>query len=176
MIKLTLDSKKIIAFVDDEFEDLEHWYPVYRLREAGAQVDLVGPEKGGTYHGLYGIKAVADYSYDEIDPANYDGIVVPGGWAPDKIRRYPKALDIVRALDEAEKPIGHICHAGWVLVSADVLKGHNTTSTPAIKDDVTNAGATWHDEPVVVCGHIVSSRRPDDLPHYMREFIKLLNK
>lgn len=176
MIKVSLESKKVIAFVDNEFEDLEHWYPVYRLREAGVHVDLVGPEKGATYHGLYGIKAEADYAYSDINPDDYDGIVIPGGWAPDKIRRDEKALEIVRKLDAKEKPIGHICHAGWVLVSADVLKGHNTTSTPAIKDDVTNAGATWHDEPVVVCGHIISSRRPSDLPDYMREYLKVLDQ
>src|SRR5699024_878754 len=120
MIKLTLDSKKIIAFVDDDFEDLEHWYPVYRLREAGAQVDIVGPEAGVTYHGVYGTPSTADFAYGDINAAEYDAMVVPGGWAPDKIRRYPEALQIVKDIDAADKPIGHICHAGWVLVSADV--------------------------------------------------------
>lgn len=167
-------SKKVIAFVDHEFEDLEHWYPVYRLREAGCQVDIVGPEAGVTYKGLYGTAATSDLAYGDVNAADYDAIVVPGGWAPDKIRRYPEALDIVKKLDEADKPIGHICHAGWVLVSADVLKGHEVTSTVAIKDDMVNAGATWVDEPVVVSGNIVSSRRPSDLPDYMREFVKLL--
>lgn len=173
---MRLEGKKVIALVDHEFEDLEHWYPVYRLREAGAQVDLVGPEAGITYKGKYGVPATTDYAFSDVQASDYDAVIVPGGWAPDTLRRYPEVLQIIRDMDAEEKPIGQICHAGWVLISADVLRGKKVTSTPGIKDDMTNAGATWVDEPVVVDGHIVSSRRPPDLPEYMRAFIDVLAK
>ena len=163
-------SKKIIALISDDFEDLELWYPVHRLREEdGVTVDVVGEEKGKTYIGKYGVPCVSDYRFDEIDPDEYDGILVPGGWAPDKLRRFPVVLDMVRAMDKAGKPIGEICHAGWVLISAGILKGKNVTSTPGIRDDMENAGAIWHDTPSIVDGHIISARRPPDLPQYMKE-------
>ena len=170
-------SKKIIALISDDFEDLELWYPVHRLREEdGVTVDVVGEEKGKTYIGKYGVPCVSDYSFDEINPDAYDGILVPGGWAPDKLRRFPVVLDMVRAMDKAGKPIGEICHAGWVLISAVILKGKNVTSTPGIRDDMENAGAIWHDTPSIVDGHIISARRPPDLPQYMKDYIKVLMK
>lgn len=171
---MRLEGKKILAVVEDNYNDLEHWYPVYRMREEGAQVDIAGPEKGATYKGQSGIPAQADLSFGEIKAENYDGLLIPGGWAPDKLRRYPELLSFVKDMDTAEKPIGHICHAGWVLVSANILKGRKVTSTSAIKDDMINAGATWVDEPMVVDGHIVSSRRPDDLPLYAKAFVDKL--
>ncbi|MFC4076255.1 type 1 glutamine amidotransferase domain-containing protein [Salinithrix halophila] len=167
---MRLKGKKVVCFVDAEFEDLELWYPVIRLREEGAEVHLAAPEAGKAYHGKYGVPAVADKAYAELSADDYDGVLVPGGWAPDKIRRYPEVLDILRQADTDQKPIGQICHAGWVLVSAGILKGKKVTSTPGIKDDMTNAGATWVDEPVVVDGHLVSSRRPPDLAPYARAF------
>jgi len=173
---LRLKNKKIIALVDNDFEDLELWYPVHRVREEGAQVDLVGAEAHKTYTGKYGVPAESDYAFGDIEIANYDAILVPGGWAPDKLRRFPEVIAFVQKMDQAEKIIGEICHAGWVLISADILQGKKVTSTPGIKDDMTNAGATWIDTPVVTDGHIVSSRRPPDLPDYMREFIAVLEK
>lgn len=167
--------KKIIALISEDFEDLELWYPVHRLREeADVEVVIVGEEKGKTYHGKYGVPCTSDLSFKDVDPEDYDGILVPGGWAPDKLRRYPEVLDMVRAMDQAKKPIGEICHAGWVLISAGILKGRNVTSTPGIKDDMENAGAIWHDTPSVVDGHIISARRPPDLPQYMKDYIKVL--
>ena len=125
-------SKKIIALISDDFEDLELWYPVHRLREEeGVTVDVVGEEKGKTYIGKYGVPCVSDYRFDEINPDEYDGILVPGGWAPDKLRRFPAVLDMVRAMDKAGKPIGEICHAGWVLISAGILKGKMSPALPA---------------------------------------------
>lgn len=168
---MRLKGKSILAFVDHDFDDLEHWYPVIRLREEGAKVHLVGSEAKKIYRGKSGVDAETDYAFSEINPEEYDAAIVPGGWAPDKLRRYEDALNIIQYLDRNEKPIGQICHAGWVLISADVLKGRKVTSTPGIKDDMTNAGATWVNEPVVVDGHIISSRRPPDLPDYMRAFI-----
>lgn len=175
-IYLRLENQKIIALVDTDFEDLELWYPVHRLREEGAQVDLVGEEAHKTYIGKYGVPAESDYAFSEVNPADYDAILVPGGWAPDKLRRFPEVIDMVQYMDKHEKPIGQICHAGWVLISANILQGRTVTSTPGIKDDMTNAGATWVDTPAISDGHIVSSRRPPDLPDYMREFIKVLEE
>ncbi|MFC4766696.1 type 1 glutamine amidotransferase domain-containing protein [Effusibacillus consociatus] len=171
---MRLDGKRVIGLVDEEFEDLELWYPIYRAREEGAVVDLVGPEKGKVYYGKYGVPAVAEFSFDEVNSADYDGILVPGGWAPDKLRRYDKVLQAVREMDAAGNPIGQICHAGWVLISARILKDRKVTSTPGIRDDMENAGAIWFDEPVVVDGHIVSARRPPDLPEYAKAFCDVL--
>ncbi|WP_407397191.1 type 1 glutamine amidotransferase domain-containing protein [Anaerovibrio sp.] len=167
--------KKVLQLVSDDFEDLELWCPVMRLREAGAQVDLVA-EKAGVYHGKYGVPCEVAMSFEEVDAKDYDGILVPGGWAPDKLRRFPKVLKLVADMDHEGKLIGQICHAGWVLASADVLKGRKVTSTPGIKDDMKNAGATWLDEPCVVDKNIVSARRPPDIPEYMKALVDVLNK
>ncbi len=167
-------QKRILALIGEDFEDLELSYPVLRLREAGCRVDLVGEEAHHVYHGKYGVPFESDLSFDEVDAADYDGILVPGGWAPDKLRRFPKVLSLVRDMDAAGKPIGEICHAGWVLISAGILKGRTVTSTPGIRDDMTNAGATWVDQASVVDGHIVSARRPPDLPEYMKDYLKVL--
>jgi len=167
---MRLSGKRIVAFVDEEFEDLELWYPVHRVREEGAEVHLVGLERGKTYIGKYGVPATSDYAYADIDTTQYDGVLVPGGWAPDKIRRYADALRIVKEMDAAGKPVGQICHAGWVLISAKILNGRTVTSTPGIRDDMENAGATWLDEEVVVDGNLVSARRPPDLPAYGKAF------
>lgn len=167
---MRLNGKKVMTFVDHDYNDLELWYPIYRLQEEGVTVHLVGPEADVQYNGQSGIPAKSDYSYDDVNAEDYDGILVPGGWAPDKIRRYPAALNLIRQMNETKKPIGQICHAGWVLISADILQGKKVTSTPAIKDDMTNAGASWEDKPLVVDGHLFSSRRPDDMPLYVKAF------
>ena len=171
---MRLKDKKVIALVDEEFEDLELWYPIYRLREEGAIVHLVGNEQGKTYRGKYGVPAVSDYDFAGISVEEYDAILVPGGWAPDKLRRYDEVLEFIREMDRAKKPIGQICHAGWVLISADILEGRKVTSTPGIKHDMMNAGGIWSDEAVVVDGHIVSSQRPPDLPPYVKAFADVL--
>ncbi|MFS0786750.1 type 1 glutamine amidotransferase domain-containing protein [Shouchella sp. 1P09AA] len=167
---MRLEGKTILAAVDEEFEDLELWYPILRLQEEGATVDLVGLEKGKTYIGKYGVPAKADYAFADVQADDYDGILIPGGWAPDKLRRYEDLLTIVKKMDKDQKPIGQICHAGWVLISANILQGRRVTSTPGIKDDMVNAGAEWHDVAVIEDGHIVSSRRPPDLPPYAKAF------
>jgi len=171
---MELSGFKVLALVDEEFEDLEMWYPVYRLREAGAQVDLVGPKGGTVYHGKYGVPLTTDYSFDDVQSADYIGLYVPGGWAPDKLRRYAKVLQLVQEFHNDEKPIAQICHAGWVLISAKICKGYTMTSTPGIKDDIENAGATWVDEEVVVDRNIVSGRRPPDLPAFTKAFVDVL--
>lgn len=173
---LRLKDHKVISFVHDEFDDLELWYPVIRLREEGAQVDIVGPEAKQTYVGKDGVPVESDYAYGDINPEDYDAVIIPGGWAPDKIRRYDEVKSIVKHMNENNKTIGQICHAGWVTISADILEGKTVTSTPGIKDDMTNAGATWVDEPVVTDGQLVSSRRPPDLPEYLPELIKVMEE
>ncbi|MBU8907305.1 type 1 glutamine amidotransferase domain-containing protein [Desertibacillus haloalkaliphilus] len=173
---MRLQNMKVIAILDHEFEDLEFWYPVLRLQEEGATVHVVGAKALETYIGKYGVPATSDYAFTDIDPSEYDALLVPGGWAPDKLRRYNEVLEFVQHMDEAKKPIGQICHAGWVLISAKILHGRTVTSTPGIKDDMENAGAVWMDEPVVVDGHLVSSRRPPDLPPYVKAFADVLAK
>ncbi len=167
-------ATRILCFVDEQFEDLELWYPVLRCREAGFEVDLAGKEKGHIYHGKYGVPAEAVVSLDKIKESQYAGLLVPGGWAPDKLRRYESALNLTRDFFTQGKPIGHICHAGWVLSSADIVRGYRMTSTPGIKDDLIHAGAEWVDEAAVVDRNIVSARKPGDLPDYMRAFLALL--
>lgn len=174
MRSMRLKDKKILAFVDHDFDDLEHWYPVLRLQEDGATVVIAGLEAGKTYRGKSGVDVVSDVAFKDINADEFAGAIVPGGWAPDKLRRFPEVLNLIRTFDKDEKAIGQICHAGWVLASADILKGRTVTSTPGIKDDLTNAGATWVDEPVVTDGHIISSRRPPDLPQYMKVFTDYL--
>ena len=153
--------KKILQLVSDDFEDLELWCPVMRLREAGAIVDLVA-EKPGKYHGKYGVPCEVEMSFEDVESKDYDGILVPGGWAPDKLRRFPKVLELVREMNRDGKLIGQICHAGWVLASAE------------IRDDLRHAGAIWLDEPCVVDGNLVSARRPPDIPEYEKQLVKVL--
>ncbi|QJW47592.1 type 1 glutamine amidotransferase [bacterium BFN5] len=171
---MSIKTGKVLQLIENDFEDLELWYPVLRLREAGLQVDIAGEKAKETYIGKYGVPAIADCSFREINVNDYDALLVPGGWAPDKLRRYPEVIKLVKEFDAEKKPIGQICHAGWVLISAKILQDKKVTSTPGIRDDMENAGAIWLDEPAVVDGHIISSRRPPDLPQYMQSFISVL--
>ncbi len=164
---MTLQGKRVVVLVDDLYNEFEFWIPYYRLLEAGAEVLVAGPAKGGTYHGKNGLEAKAAYAFADIDPASVHGVVVPGGYAPDRIRQHQAALDLVRALDQAGKAVAFICHAGWVPASAGIVKGRKVTSFRGIKDDLVNAGAQWVDEPLVVDGNLISSRKPDDLPVFM---------
>lgn len=170
------NTVKIIALVSDDFEDLELWYPVYRLREEGFIVDLVGEKANHEYIGKYGVPAKSDLSFEQVDVENYDAILVPGGWAPDKLRRYEKVLEMIRYFNEHKMVIGQICHAGWVLISADILRGKTTTSTPGIKHDMINAGSNWIDVGACVDGHIVSGQRPVNLPEYGKYLVEAIKK
>ncbi|PZE22561.1 type 1 glutamine amidotransferase domain-containing protein [Paenibacillus xerothermodurans] len=171
---MELKGYKVLALVDEEFEDLEMWYPVLRLRETGAEVHIAGPKANTVYHGKYGVPLISEYSFDDVKSEDYIGLYVPGGWAPDKLRRYAQVLQLTREFHSAAKPIAHICHAGWVLASAKICAGYTMTSTPGIKDDLENAGAIWVDQEVVVDRNIVSGRRPPDLPAFTREFVRVL--
>jgi len=171
---MKLKDKKVITVVEDDFEDSELLYPHYRLQEEGAICHIVGKESEAVYKGKYGVPVTTDYSFEQINIEEYDAILVPGGWAPDKLRRYKEVIDMVKFMNDEDRVIGQICHAGWVLISADILKGKHVTSTPGIKDDMTNAGAHWHNEEVVVDGSLVSSRRPPDLPAYGRALVEAI--
>lgn len=164
---------KVISLISDDFEDLELWYPILRCQEAGIQVDVAG-ERLGEYTGKYGVHAQANFTFDTIPYQDYDGLLIPGGWAPDKLRRFDRVLEMAKHFMESNKPVGIICHAGWVLCSAEVLQGRKATSTPGIKDDMRHAGAIWVNEPVVVDGNLISGRWPKDLPYYMPAFLKAL--
>lgn len=164
---MSLKGKKIGVLIEKDYQDLEVWYPALRLREEGAEVLLIGTTERNV-KGKYGYPAVADRLMDEIHGADLDALVVPGGWAPDFLRRHAPILRLVREVNDAGKPLAAICHAGWVLASAGVLKGRTATSFSAIRADVENAGARWVDEPVVVDGNLITSRTPDDLPVFTR--------
>ncbi|MBU3210636.1 type 1 glutamine amidotransferase domain-containing protein [Clostridium algidicarnis] len=168
--------KKVLSFVHDDFEDLELWYPILRLREEGIEVVIAGEEANKKYTGKHGVPAISECSFKNINIDEFHGLLIPGGWAPDKIRVCDDALSIVKHMSESQKVIGQICHAGWVTISADILNGYKVTSTPNIKDDMENAGAIWSDEMVVVDRNLVSSRKPSDLPQYMKTYIETLLK
>ncbi len=169
-----LTGKRILAFVDDVYEDLELWYPHLRLVEAGAEVVVAGPSAGTIYAGKHGYPAKADVSIAEVESDSFDGLVIPGGFAPDKLRRDAKVLSLTREFDESGKMVAYICHAGWIPISAKIVRGKTVTSTPGIKDDLENAGATWIDEPAVVDGNHITARRPPDLPAFMKAILAFL--
>lgn len=164
---------KAAIFVDNLFQDMEVMYPYYRLMEAGYSVDLVGPEKGRTYTGKYGYPAMAGKTYQEASAQDYEVLVIPGGFAPDKIRMDRDAKRLTWEMLNMGKPVGAICHGPWVLASAGVAKGRRLTSYTAIKDDMINAGALWEDAEAVVDGSLVTSRKPDDLPRFMKALLEL---
>ncbi len=171
---MKLDGIRVIYLIGPEFEDLEFWVPYMRLLEEGARVTVVGAKAGETYHGKGGLTAKSDAAYDEIEPEQYEAIVVPGGWAPDKIRRYEGAKRLVRDIYSSGKTVGMICHAGLVGISAGIVKGHDATGSEGIKDDLINAGANWRDEPAFRSGNIVWGRVVADIPFFCLELIEAL--
>ncbi len=169
-----LANQLILMFVDDIYEDLELWYPKLRLQEAGAQVTVAGPAAGQTYQGKHGYPCKSDARIADMDAADFQGLVVPGGFMPDKLRRDPKVLSLVRDFDAAGKLVAAICHGGWIPISAKVYRGVKVTGSPGIKDDLINAGALWEDASVVVDRHFVSSRKPDDLPDFCEAILAVM--
>ncbi len=168
------EGKKVAILVEELFNVYEFWYPYYRLLEAGAEVVVVGSGRAETYNGKPGTDVQQDVSADDVKASDFDGIIIPGGFAPDMMRRYPAMVQLVAEGVEQEKVVAAICHAGWMLASAKVLNGRRVTSFFAIKDDLIHAGADWVDEAVVVDGKIITSRTPDDLPDFMRAVVKKL--
>ena len=171
---MTLAGNRILIFVDEGYEDLEFWYPKIRLEEEGAVVDVAAARKG-VFHGKYGYPARADLSYKNVDAAAYDALVIPGGQAPDRIRRHKEAVGIAKEMVRAEKPVAAICHGPQVLISADALRGKRATCFASIKDDVVNAGAKYVDVEVVADGGVITSRTPADLPAFCRAIIAALS-
>jgi deglycase len=170
---MTLSGKTVLFFAGPLYEDLELWYPKIRLEEEGAHTVVAGTGEK-TYQGKRGYPITVDTSVDEISADEFDGLVIPGGYAPDIMRRSTKLLQLTREIYQAGKPVAFICHAGWVPISAGIVKGKRGTSVGAIKDDLVNAGMLWEDRPVVVDGNLISSRTPADLPQFMRALIAAL--
>jgi protease I len=167
-------TKTLLTFADDLYEDLELWYPKLRLEEAGYAMQAAALERT-TFKGKHGYPATADLRLSEATSSDFCGLLIPGGFMPDKLRREPKVLSLTREFHEQGKVVAFICHGGWIPISAGILKGRRATGSRGIKDDLENAGAIWVDEPVVVDGNLISSRTPKDLApfgaalvHYLR--------
>ncbi|HUR46751.1 MAG TPA: type 1 glutamine amidotransferase domain-containing protein [Candidatus Saccharimonadales bacterium] len=166
-------NRTVLTFLDDVYEDLELWYPKLRLEEAGYAVRMAAKEIKG-YSGKHGYPASADLLLNEARSADFCGLLIPGGFMPDKLRRDEKVLSLTREFFEEGKLVAFICHGGWIPISAKILKGKRATGSRGIKDDLENAGAVWVDEPVVVDGNLISSRTPQDLPAFGKAMVDFL--
>jgi protease I len=167
--------KTILMLVGPEYEDLEVWYPKLRLEEAGFDVPLAGLGES-EYRGKHGYPCKVDGRVTDFSANDLEGIIAPGGWAPDKIRRDPQALKLVREVNDRKKLVATICHGPWVLISAGIVRGRRMTSTVGIRDDVTNAGAEWIDAASVIDGNLVSARVPKDLPAFAKAMLEVLHR
>lgn len=166
--------KKIALLVENHYEDLEVHYPFLRLKEARFQVDLVGTEKGTEYIGKHGYPLISDLATKQVKPSDYVAVVIPGGYAPDMMRRCRETIEFVREMDMQTKVIAAICHGPWLMASACMLKGKTVTSFLSIRDDLVNAGANWVDKEVVVSDHLITSRTPQDLVAFTTAIINAL--
>lgn len=164
---------RVAVLIEDNYQVLEAWYPYLRLREEGMKTVFVGPEKK-LYKSKEGYPAVGEVSIKATETNKFDGVIIPGGYAPDILRRHKEIVTFVREIHQQKKLVAAICHAGWVLVSADVLKGKHATCFYAIRDDIVNAGAIFLNKEVVVDGNLITSRDPYDLPAFCREIISFL--
>jgi len=172
---MSLKGKRIAVLAADLYQEMEIWYPILRFREDGAGTVVVGAEAGKTYSSKKGYPVVADQSIADVRAKDFDAVIVPGGWAPDILRQDERMLNFVREMDKTGKVVGAICHAGWVLCSADILRGRKVTCFKAIKDDMIHAGAEYVDEEVVVDRNLITSRMPTDLPAFCREIARALS-
>lgn len=167
-------GKKVAILVEDSVDDREFWYPYYRIQEAGFQPVIVGPKAGKKYTGKYGTAIESDAAPEDLSPKDLAGVIIPGGWAPDKLRTSEEILEFLREVNSSGKIVAAICHAGSLLVSAGIVKGVKMTSYKSIKDDLVAAGAEWVDEPVVRWKNFVTSRFPDDLPIFGKTIVEAL--
>ena len=173
---MSLKGKRIAVLAENMYQEMELWVPYYRMREEGADVKVVGAGGARTYTSKHGYPVNVDVQADAVKAVEYDAVIVPGGYAPDMMRRHDAMVSLVRDAAQQGKVVAAICHAGWMLCSADVIKGKKVTSFFSIKDDMVHAGGQWSDAEVVVDGNLITSRKPDDLPAFCREIIKALSK
>jgi protease I len=171
-----LAGYRVAILAENQYEDLELWYPYYRFQEAGADVFIVGSGSAESYTSKHGYPVQIDADADTVEAEQFDAIVVPGGWAPDYMRRAPAMVELVREAAQSGKLVAAICHGGWMLASAGVLRGRTVTGYRSIRDDLVNAGATYVDLEVVRDGNFVTSRQPNDLPAFCREVIAALQE
>ncbi len=168
-------NKKLLLLIEELYEDLEVWYPKIRLEEDNSIKVIIAAPELKIYHGKKGLPIEPDIKIDQVNIDEFDGILIPGGFAPDRLRRIPEVLQMVQKFDTEGKLIAFICHAGWVPISAKILNGRKGTSFSAIKDDMENAGMIWEDSPVVIDKNLVSSRKPADLGEYCKGILKVLS-
>ena len=173
---MSLSGKRVAILAENLYQEMELWVPYYRLKEEGADVKIVGGGGAKSYTSKHGYPVTVDVQADQASAVEFDAVVVPGGYAPDMMRRHAPMVKLVREAAQQGKVVAAICHAGWMLASADVVRGKRVTSFFSIKDDMVNAGGQWIDQEVVVDGTLITSRRPDDLPAFCREIVKSLSK
>jgi protease I len=173
---MQLKGKRVAVLAENMYQEMELWVPYYRLKEEGAQVHVVGSGGAKGYTSKHGYPVTVDVQAEQANAVEYDAVVIPGGFAPDLMRRSAAMVKLVREAFQQGRVVAAICHAGWMPVSAGILRGKRATSFFSIKDDLVNAGATWVDEEVVVDGNLITSRKPDDLPAFCREIVKALVK
>lgn len=173
---MQLTGKRVAILAENMYQEMELWVPYYRLREEGAEVKVIGAGGAKSYTSKHGYPVTVDVQADAVSAVEFDAVVVPGGYAPDMMRRHPAMVKLVREASQQGKVVAAICHAGWMLASADVIRGKRVTSFFSIKDDMVHAGGQWVDEEVVVDGSLITSRKPDDLPAFCREIAKALAK
>jgi len=175
-VSMGIEGKRVAILAENLYQEMELWVPYYRLREEGADVKVVGTGGAKGYSSKYGYPVTVDLQAEHVNAVEFDAVVIPGGYAPDLMRRSEAMVRLVRDAFQQGKVVAAICHAGWMLCSAGILAGRTVTSFPSIKDDMIHAGARWVDQEVVVDGHLITSRRPDDLPAFCRELTLALAK
>ena len=171
---MSLKGKRVAMLAENNYQELKLWVPYYRLKEEGAEVRIIGANGATQYESKHHYPVKVDDQADKVSAADFDAVVVPGGYAPDAMRRHEGMVRLVREAYQQGKPVAAICHAGWMLVSAGILKGKKATSFYSIKDDMTNAGAKWSDEAVVIDGNLITSRVPQDLPAFCRAIVEMM--